>query len=177
MPIACSSSKEKKVDVQSIEYLKAEKEALLLENLELKRQCEDLKVANSSLRQLLKEAHKNKSEHTYKGELYYPETEEAKAARHRLQALVPSPLRNHIVETQTNDNRWTCAPNTQFNKAPFQLTVPYKLESDNFTIDASEFKENSGVRSKQVGDEKIIDIGCKRPEESVSTRDRKKIRK
>ncbi len=33
MPIACSSSKEKKVDVQSIEYLKVEREALLLENL------------------------------------------------------------------------------------------------------------------------------------------------
>ena len=40
------------------------------------------------------------------------------------------------------------------------------MESDNFTIDVSEFKENGGVRSKQVGDEKIIDIGCKRPEES-----------
>lgn len=143
----------------------------MLQNLELKRQCEDLKVANSSLRQLLKEAHKNKTEYAFRGELYYPETEEAKASRHRLQALVPSPLKNHIIESLTNDNQWTCVPNTQFNKAPFQLTVPYQLESD-------EYKENAEVqRSKCLSDEKSLDAGTKRLEACVSKRDKKKIKK
>jgi len=171
MPLPTSTSKEKKVENQSIENIKAEREALLLQNLELKRQCEDLKVANSSLRQLLKEAHKNKTEYAFRGELYNPETEEAKASRHRLQALVPSPLKNHIIESLTNDNQWTCVPNTQFNKAPFQLTVPYQLESD-------EYKENAEVqRSKCLSDEKSLDAGTKRLEACVSTRDKKKIKK
>jgi hypothetical protein len=43
MPHATSTSKEN----LSIESIKAEREALLLQNLELKRQCEDLKVVNS----------------------------------------------------------------------------------------------------------------------------------
>lgn len=173
MPLGISTTKEKNVENQPIENIKAEMEALILQNLELKRQCEDLKVANSSLRQLLKEAHKNKTEHAFRGELYYPETEEAKIARHRLQALVPSPLKNHIIESLSNDNQWTCVPNQQYNKAPFQLTVPYRLESN-----VSEFKENVEVlRPQRPSDEKSLDAGTKRLEASISTRDKKKIKR
>ena len=171
-----SSSKKRKEYQRTIEELMTENESLWIENDELKKKSDELKSANASLRQLLKEAHRDKAECQYKGDLFFPETDEAKEARLRQQSLVPSPLRNHILGVQSNNNAWSCVPTIKTSKPPFQLTVPFKWESNEVVIEKQSVKE-SHIESTEVEFKENLEVGVKRNEACISLRERKKARK